>query len=144
MKINDFEVRVLKPGESLDDAYAVRFPVFIDEQGFPYDIDDADSVSYHIVIYLGGRPIATGRVVRESEASCVIGRIAVLKEYRGGTGSVLVKYLVDLAENLGFEQVKVNAQCRARGFYEKQGFEVCGDEFLDEGVPHIPMIYRGK
>lgn len=35
--------------------------------------------------------------------------------------------------------VCLSAQTYLREFYESLGFRVCGDEFLEDGIPHIPM-----
>ena len=32
------------------------------------------------------------------------------------------------------------AQCYATGYYEREGFSVCSDEFLEDGIPHVQMI----
>ena len=33
----------------------------------------------------------------------------------------------------------LDAQTYLQGFYETLGFNVCGAEFLEDGIPHIPM-----
>ena len=35
--------------------------------------------------------------------------------------------------------IYIEAQCYAVGYYEKVGFEVCSDEFLEDGIPHVQM-----
>lgn len=37
-------------------------------------------------------------------------------------------------------QLYIEAQCYATGYYEREGFEVCSDEFLEDGIPHVQMI----
>lgn len=48
----------------------------------------------------------------------------------------------------GIEQVRlkfdprpifIEAQCYARGFYEREGFAACSEEFLEDGIPHVGM-----
>jgi ElaA protein len=36
----------------------------------------------------------------------------------------------------------MDAQTPLRGWYEGFGFEVSGEEFLDDGIPHLPMRLR--
>ena len=41
--------------------------------------------------------------------------------------------------DLSAHHVFYEAQTYAIGFYEKTGFTVCGEEFLEDGIPHVPM-----
>ena len=41
-------------------------------------------------------------------------------------------------------EIYVNAQSQAVGFYEKMGFVVTSEEFLEEGIPHKAMRYTAK
>lgn len=43
------------------------------------------------------------------------------------------------AQKLGASSFWLSAQSTAVGFYEKSGFEICGEEYLDEHCPHYPM-----
>ena len=36
-------------------------------------------------------------------------------------------------------RIFIEAQCYAAGFYEKEGFVVCTEEFLEDGIPHVGM-----
>ena len=40
---------------------------------------------------------------------------------------------------LGCEKIYINSQKHAIGFYEKFGFEVTSEEFLEAGIPHKSM-----
>jgi ElaA protein len=42
--------------------------------------------------------------------------------------------------NMPCDKISVNSQTQAVGFYEKFGFEQVGEEFMEEGVPHIKML----
>lgn len=33
----------------------------------------------------------------------------------------------------------MEAQSYAIGFYEKEGFKVCSEEFLEDGIPNVEM-----
>ena len=46
------------------------------------------------------------------------------------------------AREMGFAEVALAAQVRARGFYEKVGYAACGEPFDEEGCPHILMTKR--
>jgi predicted GNAT family N-acyltransferase len=118
---------------------AVRRTVFIDEQQVPEDEewDEADPHCRHVLALTRNRDaVGTGRL----DASGKIGRVAVLKKYRGtGVGGALMRYLVDLARDSGFTQAYLNAQTTAMGFYERLGFRAEGPEFDEAGIPHKRM-----
>jgi ElaA protein len=39
----------------------------------------------------------------------------------------------------GHRTLVLDAQVYVQGFYAARGFEVTGPEFLDDGIPHVPM-----
>lgn len=129
--------------ESIPDcAKEVRQKVFIDEQGFQNEFDDADDAAAHIVLFgEDKRPVATCRIFWDIRMdSYILGRLAVIKEYRGrNIGSVMVKEAERYVRKMGGKCIALHAQCRAAAFYEKLGFEEFGDIEEDEGCPHIWM-----
>ncbi len=127
------------------DARAIRLAVFCDEQGYSpqMEFDAADRTALHFVVYDGAQAVATGRVIREDDATYYLGRIAVGKAYRGcGLGRLLVEAMAEEARRRGAQLLKLGAQTRARGFYEKLGFRAAGEEYPDGHVPHVPMERR--
>lgn len=137
------EKKWIAPGGDIADALDVRFAVFCDEQGYTreQEADEADRTAWHVVFYDGsGRPAATGRVLDEGDGVFYIGRICVAKALRGtGAGRTLVEALLEKCRALGALLVKLDAQVRVKGFYEKLGFCAYGEEHMDGHVPHIYM-----
>ena len=68
--------------ELIEDAKMIRQKVFVEEQGFENEFDDIDQRSLHLVVYQDNEPIGCARMYPERE-NMILGRIAVLKEYRG-------------------------------------------------------------
>ncbi|MCH5321154.1 MAG: GNAT family N-acetyltransferase [Eubacterium sp.] len=130
---------------------AIRTAVFTNEQGADADkeFDELDNFSDFALLYDGENAVATARVVEISKGY-KIGRIAVLKEYRGkGYGEDIVRSVTEKAFDNGADKVYVDAQNYAVPFYEKIGFKVIGEELFDRGLPHTPMSvtkeeYYGK
>lgn len=121
-----------------NDAKKVRFPVFVEEQHVPAEIelDEFDPLSVHVVAYCEGQPIGTGRLLPDGH----IGRMAVLPAYRGsGVGSLLLNELIEQAKVRDYPVLELSAQCHAQGFYERHGFSAYGDVYLDAGIDHIAM-----
>lgn len=117
---------------------AVRLAVFVREQGISeaIDFDDADAACRHVLAWIGGRAVATGRMAADGH----IGRIAVLRDWRRqGLGRAVVGALVDLAARDGLAAVYLHAQLSARDFYLKLGFHEAGPPFEEAGIPHVNM-----
>jgi len=118
---------------------AIRTAVFIEEQGVPQDLewDGLDEHAYHVIAFAAdGTPIGTGRLLQDGH----IGRLAVLKEWRGkGVGTSLLKMLLVVANKMGNEEVKLHAQTRVLDFYVRSGFVPQGKEFMEAGIPHTAM-----
>jgi predicted GNAT family N-acyltransferase len=128
----------------IEDALKIRFKVFVEEQQVPEDMewDNIDDYAEHLVLYKDETPIATGRWFEEDE-KILVGRIAVLKEYRGSNfGNVIVKSFIDRIFGKGFNEIYIHAQTRVQGFYEKLGFEAFGDKYDEAGIEHIGMILK--
>src|SRR6266545_2401503 len=108
-----FLVRPVNWLATKDKLQAVRRAVFVEEQKVPEELewDEADEHAYHVLAMTqDGTPIGTGRL----KIDCQIGRMAVLKEWRGrGVGAAILELLLDLAHKEGCTQVKLHAQTHA-------------------------------
>jgi predicted GNAT family N-acyltransferase len=124
-----------------EDARKIRNEVFVDEQGFVDEFDAIDEIAKHMVIYDREQPISTCRIYFNiSKQSYVVGRIAVIKAWRGkNIGATILKAAEDNIRKNGGKYVILSAQVQAGGFYEKQGYQKQGIAFLDEECPHIWM-----
>lgn len=129
--------------EELFYIYKLRVSVFVVEQKCAYpEVDDADKQAYHLWLEDENGIQAYLRVlpkgVNFNEVS--IGRVIAVKR-RCGLGTEIVKSGIATArERLGASCVVIEAQTYARKLYEKLGFVQNGDEFSEDGIPHIPMI----
>ena len=124
-------------------ACDIRKRVFVEEQGFREEFDMIDKTAYHAVVYVNDRYAATGRLFADESGSCHIGRVAVLRDFRGmSLGRYVMKILEKKALELGFTSTELSAQVRVMGFYAKLGYMPVGDEYLDQGCPHIKMVKK--
>ena len=136
---------------SKDDLFEImklRIGVFVVEQKCPYmEIDEYDRVSYHVCLKDdNGRILAYLRVLPPGctfkDAS--IGRVIAV-ERRKGYGTMIVKMGINVAkEKFNCDRIVIEAQTYARSLYEKCGFVQSSEEFLEDGIPHIQMIYKIK
>lgn len=126
--------------DKLEDAKAIRHTVFVEEQGFEDEFDDIDPIAHHLVVYSDDNAVATGRVFPGKGKQYIIGRVAVLQPYRSeGFGRIVMENLENQARALGAESVYLAAQSQACGFYESLGYTPCGEMFLEQSCPHVPM-----
>ena len=124
-----------------EDAAAIRTEVFIKEQGFVEEFDEKDARSIHLVAYDGNRAVGTARVFA-SDKEFLIGRIAVVKDYRGqGIGAFLIKEAEKIILDEGGCRALIHAQTRAKEFYLKQWYIDTGKSDEEEGCPHI-WLYK--
>ncbi len=134
------EIKIVTGLENAPEAADIRREVFMEEQGFKSEFDELDKTSVHAVLYIDGCPSATGRLFK-GRSGWHIGRVAVRKEARGkGLGALIMQALEEKAASLGADYIKLSAQVRAEGFYERLGYKAEGEEYFDEHCPHISMI----
>ncbi|BBF42672.1 acetyltransferase, GNAT family [Lachnospiraceae bacterium KM106-2] len=125
-------------GQLPEEAKYIREEVFMKEQGFVDEFDEIDQIAKHLVIYEKEQPIATCRIYFDSEHKAYkIGRVAVLKEWRGHQlGGRLLSEADKLIIREGGTCAMLLAQVRVMEFYQKAGYEPFGEIIMDEGCPH--------
>ncbi|MDB5810015.1 MAG: GCN5-related N-acetyltransferase [Betaproteobacteria bacterium] len=132
-------VRRVRWSEAIDALRAIRTKVFVDEQHVPQALewDGLDDECLHVVAETASREaIGTGRLLPDGH----IGRMAVMPAWRGkGVGRMLLTELTAAAAEHGHTEVVLSAQTHAIGFYQRSGFEVISEEYLDAGIPHRTM-----
>jgi predicted GNAT family N-acyltransferase len=134
----DIDIEPVDWDHKQDVLKAIRKSVFIDEQHVPRDLewDGQDNDCTHFLASINAIPVATARLTAKGQ----IGRMAVLREYRGhGIGSSLLTSVIEQAKQLGHRQVFLHAQVSVIGFYQKHGFRAEGDIFIDAGIEHRTM-----
>ena len=136
-----FKVKTASWPDDAATLKAIRFEVFVEEQGVPAEseIDDHDPLSIHAIAWSDGQAAACGRLLPDGH----IGRMAVRKAWRGqGVGALVMQHLMERALQRGDREVVLSAQTHAIGFYEKFGFIAEGNEYLDCDIPHRDMRKR--
>jgi ElaA protein len=119
--------------------WQLRERVFVVEQECPYlDLDgrDLEPGTRHLWAEEDGRPVAYLRLLEDAEGMR-IGRVLVDVGHRGrGLAQQLMKAALDVVEG---RPCRLDAQSYLVGWYRGLGFEPCGDEFVEDGIPHVPM-----
>jgi predicted GNAT family N-acyltransferase len=133
---------VIRVTRDIAACQALRRRVFIEEQGVSEadEVDGLDDGAIHLLALDGDVPVGTARLLVKGAVG-KIGRVCVLPAARGtGLGAKLIlAALEELRRQPGVSEAYLGAQSHATGFYEKLGFVVEGEEFLDAGIPHRHM-----
>lgn len=133
------------PGNELTahQLYAIlqlRVDVFVVEQNCPYpELDGRDLLATTRHFWLGDVDSYL-RVLAEPGGVYRIGRVVTAKAARGK--GFATKLMTDALALIGDRDSVLDAQTYARGFYEKFGYVAEGDEFDEDGIPHIRMWRR--
>lgn len=119
--------------------WKLRVDVFVVEQNCPYpDLDgrDLESATEHLWIERDGAPLAYLRILDDGDVAR-IGRVVCASSERGaGHASALMRAAI---ERIGQRASVLDAQSYLTKWYAGFGYEVDGDEFLEDGIPHTPM-----
>jgi ElaA protein len=129
----------------LYDLLRLRVEVFVVEQECPYpelDGRDTEPGTWHAWTTQPASPAVTAylRVLTEPDGTLRIGRVCTHRDHRGQALAAQLMTLV-LAE-AGDRVVVLDAQSYLVAWYERFGFVVAGPEFVEDGIPHIPMVRR--
>jgi ElaA protein len=117
----------------------LRSEVFVVEQNCPYadpDGRDDEPGTRHVWLSCDGEMLAYLRILDDGEEERV-GRVVTVSHARGtGLAGRLMAAALDI---IGNRPSVLNAQACLVPFYAKYGYEQTGPEYLDDGIPHIPM-----
>ena len=131
--------------QELYDVLQLRSEVFVVEQDCVYqDIDGKDQKALHVIGYKGNKVVAYARVFEPgyyfNEAS--IGRVVVKDSERDlNYGHDIMKASVAAVQRYyKVNTIKISAQTYLRRFYNNLEFYEVGEEYLEDGIPHIAML----
>ncbi|MDN3491545.1 GNAT family N-acetyltransferase [Winogradskyella bathintestinalis] len=131
--------------QQLYDLLQLRSEVFVVEQDCVYqDIDGKDQKALHVLGYKNEKLVAYTRVFKPGyyfeEAS--IGRVVVVKKEREYKfGNAIMKASIEaIKAQYNETEIKISAQCYLKKFYNNLEFFESGEEYLEDGIPHIAML----
>lgn len=129
--------------KELYEILKARAEIFIVEQKCVYqDIDDKDMQSLHVFYEDDGRVIAYLRAFVKECGVVQMGRVLTLQHGTGLGGKLLKEGIAQIKMKQNPERIDIKAQCYATGFYAREGFIVCSDEFLEDGIPRVQMTLK--
>ncbi|GIJ28941.1 ElaA protein [Micromonospora qiuiae] len=122
------------------DLLRLRVDTFVVEQECAYpelDGRDVEPGTRHLWLALDGAPVAYLRILADPGGVPRIGRVVVAPAARGGghAGRLMAAALAEI----GDRPCVLDAQSHLVGFYARHGFTASGPEYVEDGIPHIPM-----
>ena len=138
---NNLKIEIVKWIDGLSQLKNIREKVFIQEQKVTPQLewDGMDEKAIHFLVFNDKAAIGCARAIVIKD-HMQLGRMAVLKEYRGqGIGSALIEKAMTTAKLNQLSAIYISAQCHAIDFYKKFGFEVTSDIYLDAEILHRDM-----
>lgn len=131
---------------SVTELYALlqlRQEVFVVEQECPYlDADGQDHEAHHLMGFIDNQLALYTRLFFDIDNdTSIIGRVIVKSTHRKkGLGYILMQESELQCKHLhSSKRITLGAQAHLEGFYTTLGYSVYGDEYDEDGIPHLPM-----
>jgi ElaA protein len=118
----------------------LRVAVFVVEQNCPYaelDGRDLEPDARQVWAERDGQVVSTLRLLHDRDGRVRIGRVATAPNARGsGIAAELMRRAIRLA---GPVEIVLEAQAHLQGWYARFGFVRDGEQYLEDGIAHVPM-----
>jgi ElaA protein len=133
--------------EELYEILKLRVDVFVVEQDCAYsELDDKDKKALHLMLHQDGELSAYARLLPTGVSYPnynSIGRVVVSPKYRGQQlGYLIMNKAIEYVLKHFEGPLKLSAQAHLIGYYGNLGFEPTADEYFEDGIPHICMVYK--
>ena len=131
-----------------DELYSLlqlRSEVFVVEQDCVYqDIDGKDQQALHVLGFKENQLIAYTRIFKPGDYfnQASIGRVVVKENERHHKygNQIMIVSIQAVKQYFNETTIKISAQCYLKKFYNNLGFKEIGEEYLEDGIPHIAML----
>ena len=123
----------------------LRSEIFVVEQNCVYqDMDDKDQKALHVMGLKNGNIVAYTRIFKPGDyfEYASIGRVIVSQNQRQHKygNDIMNASIKAVKDYFNTTDIKIGAQCYLKKFYNNLGFNEVGEEYLEDGIPHIHMI----
>jgi ElaA protein len=124
-----------------------RYEVFACEQEITCenDFDDKDKECIHLFAIDNDKVVGYCRLLPPglSYDDASIGRVLVLKEYRGKglAKEMMIKAINEIERNYKVNKITLSAQCYIKELYKSVGFKEVSEEYEEAGIPHVKMKF---
>ena len=125
----------------------LRSEVFVVEQDCVYqDMDNKDEKAIHLLYKQEEEIIGYTRIFKSGDyyENPSIGRVVVVNNKRGNElgKKIMLESINFIKENFVGKKIELSAQKYLDKFYKDLGFDVEGEEYLEDGIPHQRMFIK--
>ena len=120
----------------------LRYQILRKPLGLAFTEDDLASEKNDILLgcFEDDRLEACCMLTETAPKTVRLRQMAVSSGLQGkGIGRVLMSFAENIARDHGYRRLTMHARKSAIGFYEKNGYKVCSDEFEEVTIPHFVM-----
>lgn len=133
----------------LYEVLQLRSEVFVVEQDCVYqDIDGKDQNGLHVLGIKDNKIVAYTRLFKPGDyfELASIGRVVVKENERKHKYGydIMDASIKTIKDVFNTTDIKISAQCYLKRFYNNLQFFEVGEQYLEDGIPHIAMIYEDK
>ncbi|MGH3713569.1 MAG: GNAT family N-acetyltransferase [Micromonosporaceae bacterium] len=142
--VTDIQIHAARFGEldptTLYALLKLRVDIFVVEQECPYpelDGRDTEPTAWHVWAASDGELLGYLRVLQDPDGTARIGRVctAAAGRGRGVAGGLMARAIAEI----GDRPSRLDAQSYLVGFYARYGYSPTGPEYVEDGIPHVPM-----
>ena len=126
----------------------LRVDIFVVEQACPYpELDNKDlaAEALHLLGYREQELVAYARILPPglSYPQASIGRVAVAQVARGGglARELMARAIAAAQQAWPQAGIQIGAQQYLQRFYQSMGFETVSEVYLEDGIPHLDMVF---
>ena len=132
----------------LYEVLQLRSEVFVVEQNCVYqDIDGKDPKALHVIGVADGKIAAYARLFKAGDYfdDASIGRVVIGAGYRDNKwGHDMMSIAIEgIRQHFSEHRITISAQSYLKNFYAQHGFVQTGEEYLEDGIPHVRMQKLG-
>lgn len=132
----------------LYDLYYLRTAIFVVEQNCPYqEVDELDKIAFHVLGIIKNELVAVTRIVppTTNHNELKIGRVAVKATHRRQkiADKMMEECFRFIEQQWEKLPIAISAQQYLINFYANHNFQLEGEGYLEDGIPHVRMV-RGK
>ena len=133
--------------KELYELLQLRSEVFVVEQDCVYqDLDGKDEKALHVIGKKDNKIVAYTRVFKPGDyfKEASIGRVVVSKDERQHKYgyNIMEASIKAVKDNFNEATIKLSAQTYLKKFYNNLKFKEIGEEYLEDGIPHVAMIRK--
>jgi len=124
---------------------SLRMKILREPLGLSFTTEDLDKEKVDILLCAYDDDIMVGCCIltKINDDTCQLRQMAVSPAMqKNGLGRSLLDFSEKVAYDSGFRNMMMHARKTAVGFYQKQGYEIEGEEFEEVTLPHFEMYKR--